>query len=196
MQVLVGETLCQDQSVLGATMRYADAVVMGTAIINCLPPSLRPWIAPLLALAAKYNQSRCLKLLMPVIEERIRVWEKSKSGVAPKVPDDFLQWMIERCAKAGPEQMEPSRIGLRLLGLVTMSVMRMVWVLSHCIQDLYKSPSKNDPEFLASLQEELMKMTEHPESSKATDELGSKDTIDSLHLLESTLRESIRLSAI
>jgi hypothetical protein len=86
MRVLVGESLCQDQSVLDATMGYADAVVMGTAMINCLPPSLRPWIAPLLALPAKYNQSRCLKLLVPVIEERIRVWENSKSGVTEKVP--------------------------------------------------------------------------------------------------------------
>jgi cytochrome P450 len=102
--------------------------------------------------------------------------------------------MIERCAKAGPEQMRPARIALRLLALVTMSVMGMVWVLSHCIQDLYRSPSKN--EFLAGLQEEIMKMTERSEFSKATNRLGSKDTIDSLHRLDSTLRESMRLSAI
>lgn len=86
MRVLVGETLCQNQRLLDTTMRYADAVVMGTAMINCLPPSLRPWIAPLLALPAKYNQSRCLKLLVPVIEERIRVWERSKSGDIQKIP--------------------------------------------------------------------------------------------------------------
>lgn len=86
LRVLVGDILCQDERLLAATARYADAVVMGTAMINCLPPSLRPWIAPLLALPAKYNQSRCLKLLVPVIEERIRVWEKSKSGVAHDIP--------------------------------------------------------------------------------------------------------------
>lgn len=102
--------------------------------------------------------------------------------------------MIERCAKAGPEQMKPRRIGLRLLALVNMSVMGMVWVLSHCIQDLYRSPSKD--EFLAGLQEELMRMTENSEFSKATNGLGSKDTIDGLHRLDSTLRESMRLSAI
>lgn len=102
--------------------------------------------------------------------------------------------MIERCAKAGPEQMKPQRIALRLLALVNMSVMGMVWVLSHCIQDLYRSPSKD--EFLAGLQEELMKMTEHSEFSKPINALGSKDTIDSLHRLDSTLRESMRLSAI
>lgn len=86
LRVLVGDTLCQNERLLNATSRYADAVVMGTAMINCLPPSLRPWIAPLLALPAKYNQSRCLKLLVPVIEERIRVSENSKSGVYQKIP--------------------------------------------------------------------------------------------------------------
>lgn len=102
--------------------------------------------------------------------------------------------MIERCAKAGPEQMKPPRIALRLLALVNMSVMGMVWVLSHCIQDLYRSPSRD--KFLAGLQEEIMTMTEHSEFWKATDGLGSKDTIDRLHRLDSTLRESMRLSHI
>lgn len=95
--------------------------------------------------------------------------------------DDFLQWMVERCAKAGPEQADASRIATRLLALSTMSVMGMVWVLSHCMQDLYRSPSRE--EFLAGLEEERVRP-------------GGGDRLLLLRRLDSTLRESMRLSGI
>lgn len=86
MRVLVGKPLCRDQRLLKLSTQYADAVIMGTGLINCLPPSLRPWLGPLIALPAKYHQGRCLKILRPVIEERAREWESKKSFDAHGVP--------------------------------------------------------------------------------------------------------------
>lgn len=84
MRLLVGEPLCRDERLLALSTRYADAVIRGTAIINCLPPFLRTWIGPLLGLPAKYYLSRCLRILKPLVQERTRVWEESKSGAATK----------------------------------------------------------------------------------------------------------------
>jgi hypothetical protein len=45
--------------------------------------------------ARKYYQARFVKTLIPMVEDRIRMWEAGKADV----PDDFLQWMIPILAK-------------------------------------------------------------------------------------------------
>lgn len=102
--------------------------------------------------------------------------------------------MIERCAKAGPDQADATRIAMRLLSLATMSVMGMVWVLSHCIQDLYGNPNRE--EFLAGLEEECKHSILSGRNGAGAGALGSKDTIDRLYRIDSTIRESMRLSSI
>jgi hypothetical protein len=87
IRVLVGLPICRDENYFEQSRLFSDAVIMGTAMINTLPPFLRPVIGPLLALRAKYYQGRCLKILVPFVEERIRIWKKSgKEGDDSDVP--------------------------------------------------------------------------------------------------------------
>ncbi len=81
IRILVGLPLCRDENYFEQSRLYSDAVIMATIMINTLPPMLRPVIGPLLALRAKFYQNRCLKILVPFVEERIRIWKKGGNEV-------------------------------------------------------------------------------------------------------------------
>jgi hypothetical protein len=90
IRVLVGLPICRDENYYEQSRLFSDAVIMGTAMINTLPPFLRPVIGPLFALRAKYYQRRCLKILVPFVEERIRIWKKGgKEGDDSDVPVSY-----------------------------------------------------------------------------------------------------------
>lgn len=77
-RILIGLPLCRDEVFFEQSRLFGDSVVMGTAMINCFPPLVRPLLGPLIALRAKYYEARCLKILVPFVEERIRRWKEGK----------------------------------------------------------------------------------------------------------------------
>lgn len=84
LRILIGLPLSRDEAVLKTSQLYANSLFAGTAVINCLPPLLRPLIGPLVALPTKYYQKRCQKILVPYVEERIALWRKQ--GKADDLP--------------------------------------------------------------------------------------------------------------
>jgi hypothetical protein len=72
---LVGLPLSRDETMLETSRLYANALLVGGAIINCFPPWMRGVVAPLIAIRARYFQSRYVKMLVPVVKERIRQYE-------------------------------------------------------------------------------------------------------------------------
>jgi hypothetical protein len=87
IRILIGLPICRDENYFEQSRLYSDAVIIGTAMINTLPPMLRPVIGPLFALKAKYHQRRCLKILVPFVEERIRTWNNgAKEGDHRDIP--------------------------------------------------------------------------------------------------------------
>jgi hypothetical protein len=139
MRILIGLPYCRNEELLELSRLYANSVFAGTAIINCLPPLLRPVIGPLIGIRAKFYQQRCKRILLPLVEERIRLWNKDKQGqnlpacncckplwiyvlYLLKSPycsiftytkfsqNDFLQWLLPTCANAGPDQIDQKRL--------------------------------------------------------------------------------------
>ncbi|KAK4164682.1 cytochrome P450 [Cladorrhinum sp. PSN259] len=182
MLSLVGPTLSRDEQLLDWVRKFASSVITGTAFVNSLPPGwIRSSLGPLFGIQAKFYQYRCLKIMVPVIQERMR---KRQDGARRHVDDDFIESTISRCARTGdPTQMDPQRIALRLLGLASMSIMGMVYVFTHCIADVYGSPRNKRDEFLAALEAECNQQAQTDDNAK------------SFHL-ESTLNESMRLNNI
>ncbi|KAJ8062110.1 hypothetical protein OCU04_008671 [Sclerotinia nivalis] len=185
LRILIGLPFCRNGKLFEQSQLYANSLFAGTVIINCLPPSTRPFLAPLLALRAKYYQARCQKILEPYVEERIRQWEKHRAG--DDQPNDFLQWMIVKCS-GNPLQMKPTKLAMRLLALNTMFVFAMGYVFAHCVLDLYASPSKI--EFVEGLKEECRHISEKYNG------LSTKEAVDSLYRIDSTVRESMRISDV
>jgi cytochrome P450 len=102
--------------------------------------------------------------------------------------NDFLQWLIPKCAKEGPEQMDPTKLANRLLTFNVMFVIGMVYVFGHCVLDLYDSPDRAD--FLDGLEAECRQV------SAKYDGLASKEAADHMYRVDSVLRESMRVSDI
>ncbi|GAW24168.1 hypothetical protein ANO14919_137490 [Xylariales sp. No.14919] len=184
-RILFGLPLSRDEALLETSRNYATSLLVGGAIINCFPPPVR-WLAgPIVALRAKYFQSRFVKVLEPVVEERIRQWGADEDGG----PDDFLQWLIPICAKEGPSQLDARRIALRLVSLLIPLIFAICYVFAHCVFDILGSPARSD--VLAGLEEECTRVF-----AQHTTGLASSEAINELFRVDSALRESMRMSGV
>ncbi|KAI0421899.1 cytochrome P450 [Xylaria grammica] len=185
-RILIGLPMCKDPAFLEPSRLFSNFVIMVTIILTCLPPLLRPVLGAMLALPGRYYRYKCLKALVPYVEERTSLWKnQGKEGDAP---DDFLLWMLPKCAKEGPAQMDPVRLATRLLAINTMFIITMVYAFSHGVQDIYGSP--NHEEVVKGLEEECTFVNSRHHGFM------TKEAVDHLHRVDSALRESMRLSDI
>ncbi|KAF2963105.1 hypothetical protein GQX73_g10472 [Xylaria multiplex] len=185
-RILIGLPLARDEKLLEASRLYANAVLLGGALMNCFPPFLRKFVGPIIALRARYFRARCVSMLVPIITTRLRIFTAPKQ--ADKVPDDFLQWMIEVAAKGGPEQLNATRIANRLIALMTPLIFATCYVFSHAVLDVHGSPDKE--EFISGLYAECKDISEKHGG------LGTVEAVDSLYRIDSTIRESMRTSDV
>lgn len=98
----------------------------------------------------------------------------------------MLQWLIKECVKAGSSQMDPSRIAQRLLILNMVSIYTTSYVFTNCVLDLYGTESRDD--FVTGLREECDRV------SHEYNGLSAKEAIDKLYRIDSSVRESMRVS--
>lgn len=214
LRTLVGSPMCRNGELLEQTRLFANSLFASAAVMNCMPPFLRPVLGPLLAIQARYYYgARVKNVLASLIEERIKLWEQHKNGNLAKddlpvssdrsnktkrtslanavtLEDDFLQWLISRSASHGPTHMIPGTIALRLLALNTMFVFAMSYVFAHTVSDICTSPQKN--EIVGALEEECRLVL----ASQNSTGLASKAAVDKLYRLDSTIRESMRVSDV
>lgn len=86
LRTLLGFPACRDEELVKATQHFANNLFSAAAIINCMPPPLRPILAPILALPTKRYRTRYRKIVVPLIEERIRLWEQHKKTGDVELP--------------------------------------------------------------------------------------------------------------
>jgi cytochrome P450 len=84
--------------------------------------------------------------------------------------------------------MEPTRLANRLLTFNVMFVIGMVYMFGHCVLDLYGCPDRED--IISGLEAECKQV------SATYDGLGSKEAVDRLYRIDSTIRESMRVSDV
>jgi hypothetical protein len=83
-RILIGQELGRDEKLLEISRQYANSVLLGGALMNCFPPLIRQFVGPIIALRARFYQARCVKVLVPIVEERLRIWRQK--GEADDVP--------------------------------------------------------------------------------------------------------------
>ncbi|RYP12159.1 hypothetical protein DL765_007458 [Monosporascus sp. GIB2] len=167
-RILVGLPLGRDEKLLETSRLYANSVLLGGALMNCFPPFVRKFVGPIIALRARYYQARCVSMLEPIVNERLRIFSAPKQD--EKEPEDFLQWLIATAAKGGPEQLNATRIANRLIALMT--------------------PLIFAEEFINGLYAECRAVSEKHAG------LGTAGAVDSLYSIDSTIRESMRTSDV
>ena len=84
--------------------------------------------------------------------------------------------------------MKPERIALRLVALLTPLMFAICYVFSHSVLDLYGSPQRDD--YVSELEAECKKV------SKSHGGLDKREAVDALRHVDSTLRESMRVSEV
>ncbi|KAF2280228.1 cytochrome P450 [Westerdykella ornata] len=181
-RAFVGLPLCRDETLLEQTRVYATNVYGCATVITALPPILQPVLGHLIALPAQWSLYKCKKILIPFVQERLDMLQRGSDDM----PNDVLQWLIQRCAKAGPKQTVPGKVAERLLILNLVSIFTTTFTFSNCILDLYSSANRDD--FLAGLRAECDK------SAALHNGLLTKTAIDQLYRVDSTIRESMRTS--
>ncbi|OAG01871.1 putative Ent-kaurene oxidase [Paraphaeosphaeria sporulosa] len=185
---LIGLPSSRNEAMLETSRLYANALLVGGAIINCFPPWMRCVVAPLIAIRARYFQARYVKMLVPVVEERIRQYEAGLYKERDEVrKDDFLHRMIPMCAKDA-EQLNAERIALRIASLLTPLIFAICYVFAHCVLDIHSSHDR--VEILAGLEEECRRV------SAEFGGLNSSASLDALKRIDSTIRESMRVSDV
>ncbi|KAI0148061.1 cytochrome P450 [Hypoxylon sp. NC0597] len=185
-RILIGLPLGRDEKLLETSRLYANSVLIGGALMNCFPPSLRKFVGPIVALRARYFQARCVNMLVPIVNERLHIFSAPKQD--EKVPEDFLQWLIATAGKGGPEQLDATRIANRLIALMTPLIFAICYVFAHTVLDVYGSPDKE--EFISGLYAECKDVSEKHAG------LGTAEAVDSLYRVDSTIRESMRTSDV
>ena len=166
------------------SINHALSITEAGPIIAFLPTWLRPILGPLIARSGKNDCEFCIDMLEPMIKERIH-----RFNAKEKCPNDILQWAIEESAASGnPAQMVPRRIAHRLVVLDFNAAPPVGMTLANLISDLYSDPSS--PSYVDELRKECSN------ALNATSEgYWTKDATSNLVLLDSTLRESMRLSS-
>ncbi|KAM7195868.1 Cytochrome P450 [Rhypophila sp. PSN 637] len=189
MRTLVGEGMCRDKNLLRQTELFSNALFGGVAILHCTPTIFRGFVGAIVGLPTRWYGWKCSRIFVPLVKERVRLWKAREDAMIRGEKNDFLQWLITRCASHGPEHLDPHKITTRMLALNTMFVFAMGYVFAHAVIDLCVTPNRD--EFFAGLEEECTKLlAQHPGG------LADRDLIDKLYRADSTLRESMRLSAI
>jgi cytochrome P450 len=189
LRTLLGYPACRDETLLKATQEFANSLFAAAAIINCMPPFLRPVLAPLLAMRTKKYRTQYRKIVVPLVEERIRMWERHEKTGEGELPSDFVQWIIPRAAQHGPEHLDPSKISYRLLALNTMFIFAMSYIFAHCVIDICSSPERK--RFMDGMAEECKRV-----AAKYGEGVASGKAVDEFHRVDSAIRESMRVSDV
>ncbi|PYH91175.1 cytochrome P450 [Aspergillus ellipticus CBS 707.79] len=179
---IVGKALCQDPLFNRLTVAYMDTVFYVSGILHYTPVILHPLVGPLVSLRQRYIIEQAKKLVRPGFEERLGYLSSSSQDAAPQ---DFLYDAMRHAYTSRKEDFN--------LHDITIYALYVYWATCHQITVTAASTLleilKSDAEYATTtrLQAESTQVfgTDEPTWSKATAARCS--------LMDSTLRESLRL---
>lgn len=179
-----GEPICDDKEFLKQSALYSITTHRRSQILATVPLRFRPLVGPILGFAIKRPLAICTRIARPLVEERLRLWNSAEENV---VPDDALQGIIERCARAGPEYLDSTWITQSLLQLNVLSIYNTTYTLNNCILDIFGSDNKED--YIDGLRAECIRVVGRNQGQYTEEAIGK------LYRLDSAIRESMRISA-
>ncbi|KAM3417121.1 hypothetical protein BST61_g8697 [Cercospora zeina] len=178
--------LAQIPQFLEHSQDFSTALGAAGFLMGKLPLWLRSLLAPLILFKANRAFAACLNITSPIIRKRLASIQHGKTDdPAYEKPQDFLQWLLE-ATHADPSQVDEARVTGRLLVLNTVALQTTTLVVANVILDLYSSPRSG--EWVAELRAECERvLAEHGG-------VWTKDAVNSLHRIDSTIKESMRFS--
>jgi aspirochlorine biosynthesis cytochrome P450 monooxygenase len=110
-RILVGEELCRDKVFVEASMAFIMSLFMTALIIVKLPlGALRNLLSWPLSLLHRRKLERCVMMLQPVVERRIR---ELKAGFSPSDHSDAIDWTLS--LPISDSEMSPRLVALEIM---------------------------------------------------------------------------------
>ncbi|KAL2837981.1 cytochrome P450 [Aspergillus pseudodeflectus] len=186
---ICGTELCRNKEFLASLQHHGASVLGGAMVISAAPNPLKPIVGTIIRQLCLYYSNQAIKMCMPLVQQRLDETAKAKKdpSYSWNPPKDALQWIIDECYESGqPSQLAPERVALRLLILNMVSLHSTSFTLQNLILDL----ASTDPEL------QVMEAL-RSECATVLEEAGgtwTSDALKKLSLLDSVIRESIRLT--
>ncbi|KAL4884492.1 cytochrome P450 [Aspergillus karnatakaensis] len=187
-RVFAGPDVCSNENFIEHMQRYSEAVVRAGIIIRLLPRWLRSVIAPILRASYRRHLNICRSICVPVIRRRVQqaVEQRSSPLSTYEAPTDVLQWLVDAALqRSDRSELDPLLLTQRLLMLNFVSIETTAMGITHAIADLYSSADAEV--FVAGLREECQRVLPR-------DGAWTKSHLDQLVRIDSTIRESMRVS--
>ncbi|KAK7959449.1 uncharacterized protein PG986_004303 [Apiospora aurea] len=190
-RVFVGFPLCRDEVFLKTGIAYAMDVPISANILKFVWEPLRPLAALAVALPNRIHTNRFIAMLRPETERRIAMYDALKADpetkAADKTPNDLLQWCVDQAKASGDWYLNRVySLASRVLLLNFASIHTSSFAMTHAMFDL----ASNDPAYIEELRHEIK--TVLAENGGVWD----KRTLQKMHKLDSTMRESQRMNSI
>ncbi|KAF8560196.1 cytochrome P450 [Imleria badia] len=176
-RVFVGLPVCQSPEFADVLSNFALQIIFRASLVNFFPKLMHPIIGRILTNTPS-SLKRCMALLQPIVEGRLKRYNSNPDNELPCLPDDMITWLLQ---VSKPEDRNLQSICLRILVLNFASLHTSAQTLIHALLNL-----TSHPEYLEPLREEVREVTE---------QYGwTKDSMGMLVKMESFLRESQRVS--
>ncbi|KAI0160744.1 cytochrome P450 [Xylariaceae sp. FL1272] len=186
--VLCGPPLCSDEKYISLLQTHSTALFSGSTLVSITPKLFRPVIGYIVRLWCKHYTRKLRRMTEPLIEERIEDTKQSQGRTkgAQKPARDALQLIIdEALSRNDSTQLSKDLIAERLLMTNIVSLQGTTFTLFNLI--LHLATSDPSLKYIETLRDECEK------AFGASDAIWTFEVVRSLRLLDSAVRESMRL---
>jgi len=189
-RIFFGLPICRDPTLVETGMAYAQDVPVSSFFLRIAMPAVRPLIAPLITLRARYHTYKFRNIVKPTIKRRVQEFDarqndpEANKRLGP-APNDFLEWSIKQAKETGEASLwSPEKLADRLLVLNFVSIHTTTFALVNAVIDLV---CWDTPETISELRAEISSVL------AAHSGRWDKRSLAAMHKLDSLLRESMRL---
>ncbi|KAL8707416.1 MAG: hypothetical protein Q9220_007561 [cf. Caloplaca sp. 1 TL-2023] len=208
-RMLVGLPLCRNEAYLAEMYKFTMNAVTMMTVLQFVPSFLAPLVGRLLAIPIRTRLKNTRRYTLPIINERLAAFRRDLNSPSdPEIkrwqpPNDYLTWHITLAhAENRLDELDPDIIARRLLALNFAALHTTAMGSINCLLDLIASDPAEG--YMAAIREEAVAAlafcsSSTTSSSPISGESGSKNiwtkaALNSCHLADSALRESLRVS--
>ncbi|KAF7321037.1 hypothetical protein HMN09_00190900 [Mycena chlorophos] len=190
-RVFVGAELCSNMEYVNAGTNFSKMVSISSYILHLFPEFLKPAVSILVTLPSKYYARICMKHLEPLIEQRIKdMRAKDADPTYPwEEPNDYVSWMVrESFKRTSATDTSVYNLAYRIVMLNFAAIVTTTIACANTVLDVWSAPDAE--EIVEELREEIMSVLSE------TNGVWTKAAVNKMHRLDSTIRESSRVSGI
>ncbi|KAI0183415.1 ent-kaurene oxidase [Xylaria flabelliformis] len=213
--VFLGPSLCRNELFLHRLKKHATLVFSGGILINITPKPFKHVIGLLVKAVCRYYYNKVLQICLPFVQDRLNRTINWRKGLESEwiPPCDGLQWMIEEAiSKCDPVELNARRLSERLLFLNDVSMHTSAFTLQALLENLAASdPHKGY--IIAEINVDIVRYYQHGKNGvvfsvtyietlrhecktvlDGANGQWTREAVQKLVFLDSTIRESMRVS--